>query len=380
MEVVRYPELLALLMDMQDGVAVAGSHGKTTTSSIIAYVLRERGLDPSYIIGADVPQLNGGAHYGKGTHFVAEACEYKRSFLYLCPRVGVVTNVDREHLDYYNDLWDIQEAFADFAAGVAPEGFLVVNADDKNSADVAEDAECRVVTIGVRKMKSDYAATRLWRAKKHTNFNVLHEGKDVGRFNMKLYGTHNVYNALAAIAVCHELGVGFKHIAAALAGFEGASRRFQEVGAPWDVPIISDYAHHPEEVRATIAAAQQRFPGKRVFCIFQPHQHSRTRKMLKDYSTCFDPTWVTLVTDIYAARDSEDDRRDISGQDLVRAINRRGQLAHYVPEFEDVEDIIEGDVLPGDVVLIMGAGDVWKMAYNLIEKIKIKSRKQVIAA
>jgi len=379
-DVVRYPELLGLLMELKKGVAVAGSHGKSTTASATAYILREAGLEPSFVIGANVPQLEGGLHCAGGEHLIAEACEYKRSFLYLIPWAGVITNIDLEHLDYYNDLWDIQAAFADFAAQVDPDGFLVINADDENCLAVAEDAECRVVTCGIEDLKADYVAGRLWRAKKHSNFNVLHKGKDVGRFSTQLYGTHNVHNMLAAVATCHELGVEFKNIAGPLSRFEGAARRFQLVGDPWGVAVVSDYAHHPKEVLATIAAAEQRFPGRRLFCVFQPHQHSRTKQMLSEFATCFDRTWVTLITDIYAARDSEEDRRAISGQDLVRAINRRGQLAHYVPEFEDVEDILEGDVLPGDVVLIMGAGSVWEIAYSLCRRIERKAERQVMAA
>jgi len=378
-EVVKYPELLGRLMDGQPSIAVAGSHGKSTTAAMIAFIMRHAGFDPSYLIGADVPQLGGGSHCGGGEHLVAEACEYKRSFLYLAPHVGVVTNIDVEHTDYYYGLWDIQQAFCDFAEQTDPDGALVMNADDENSRPVKNAAKCPVVRYAIDATKAQYRAVRIWRAKKHTNFNLVHKGRDRGRFSMKLYGTHNIRNALAAIAACHRVGVDFDQIRAALAEFEGASRRLQLLGEPWNVAVLSDYAHHPNEIRASLGATRQRFPGRRIFCIFQPHQYSRTRTMLPELAEAFDGSWVTLVTDIYAARDSQEDRASVSASDLVQLINHNGLTAHYVPEFADIEEIIVGDVVPRDVVLVMGAGNIWQVARNIVPRIDLKGRKQIAA-
>jgi len=176
LEVLRYPELLGLLMDSKKGIAVAGTHGKSTTSSIIAFLMHRAGLDPSYLIGAEVPQLDGGSHYGKGDYLVAEACEYRRSFLCLSPHIGVITNVDADHLDYYYDMWDIQEAFTDFARAAGEEGFLVANADDANTRAVVEEAEVPTITYGIDAKKATYRAERLWRAKVHSNFDLCHNG------------------------------------------------------------------------------------------------------------------------------------------------------------------------------------------------------------
>jgi len=379
LEVIRYPELLGLLMDRRKGIAVSGTHGKSTTSSIIAYVMRRAGMDPSFLIGADVPQLGGGSHYGKGEYLVAEACEYKRSFLSLQPHVGVITNIDVDHLDYYYDLWDIKEAFTEFARATAEDGILVANADDANTRDSLEAAGVPAVTFGINGKNADYRAERLWRAKVHSNFDVVCRGKKAGRFSTKLYGTHNVMNALAAIAVCRETGMEWEDIQAGLADFEGASRRLQLIGNPWNVAVVSDYAHHPKEVQASIAATHQRFPGKRVFVIFQPHQHSRTRCMLPELAESFRSAWVTYVCDIYAARDTREDKKSISALDLVRQMNHTGLLAHYVPEFNDIEQIIVGDVIPDDVVLVMGAGNVWQVAHNIIPQIEEKGRRQLAA-
>lgn len=379
LELIRYPELLGDLMEFQKGIAVSGTHGKSTTSAMVAYVMQQQGLDPSFVIGADVPQLGGGSHYGKGEYLVAEACEYKRSFLYLTPHVGVITNIDADHLDYYYDLWDIQEAFADFACASTEEGILIANADDENTRNVLGKAGVPVITYGIEAKNADYRAERLWRAKVHSNFDVVYKGKKAGRFSTHLYGTHNVRNALAAIAVCHEVGLDFDPINESLATFEGAARRMQLIGSPWRVPVVSDYAHHPKEITATIAAMHQRFPGQRIFVIFQPHQHSRTRIMLQELAESLRDVWLTYICDIYAARDSSQDVRSVSALDLVRRMNHIGLLAHYVPEFEDMEEIIVADVIPDDVVLVMGAGNIWQVARNIIPKIEMKGRKQIAA-
>jgi UDP-N-acetylmuramate--alanine ligase len=379
LEVMRYPEMLGMLMEYQKGIAVSGTHGKSTTSSLTAYCLKRAGLDPSYVIGADVPQLGGGSHYGKGDWMVAEACEYKRSFLCLSPKVGVITNIDADHLDYYYDLWEIKEAFAQFAANCTEDGVLVANGDDENTCAMLRESGIGALTVGIEAKKADYRAERIWRAKVHTNFDLVYKGKKVDRFTTKLYGTHNVLNALCAIAACHTAGMEFEDIRAGLEEFEGAARRLQLVGTPWDVSVISDYAHHPKEIEASIAAAHQRFPGQRIFVIFQPHQFSRTKKLLPQLAESFRTAWVTYICDIYAARDSQEDQKSVSAQDVVRQMNHIGLLAHYVPEFEDVEEIIVGDVIPDDVVLVMGAGSVYQVAHNIIPRIAEKGRRQIAA-
>jgi UDP-N-acetylmuramate--alanine ligase len=378
-EIVRYPEMVGMLMDDQPGIAVAGAHGKSTTTSMISFILQRVGLDPSFVIGAEVPQLGGSSHCGKGRYLVAEACEYKRSFLFMAPHIAVITNIDLEHTDYYYDLWDIQQAFGDFAEQVDPDGALVLNADDPNSQPVKSRAECDVTTYGLDNMKAHYRAERMWRAKKHTNFDLVIKGKNHGRFSTKLYGTHNIYNTLAAIAGCHRAGVDLDQMRGPVSEFEGAARRLQLLGEPWNIAILSDYAHHPNEIRATIAAAQQRFPKRRIFCIFQPHQYSRTRTMISEFANAFSDAWVTFVADIYAARDSEEDRRAVCASDLVHLMNHRGLTAHYVPEFADIEEIIVGEVVPEDVVLVMGAGSIWQIARNIVPRIAEKGRKQIAA-
>ncbi|MCK4283052.1 MAG: UDP-N-acetylmuramate--L-alanine ligase [Candidatus Brocadiae bacterium] len=379
LQVLRYPELLGQLMESQTGIAVAGTHGKSTTSSIIAYTMRHGGLDPSFLIGADVPQLGGGSHYGSGEYLVAEACEYKRSFLYLTPDISVITNIDADHLDYYYDMWDIQEAFADFVRAAGEEGLVIANGDDENTRAVIQETAVPALTYGIDDKDAVYRAERLWRAKVHSNFDLVYRGKKIDRFSTQLYGTHNVLNSLAAIAACHQAGMDFAAIKEALAEFEGVARRLQLLGTPWNVPVVSDYAHHPKEIEASLAATHQRFPGQRVFVIFQPHQYSRTRKMLPQLAESFRSAWVTYVCDIYAARDSEEDQKSVSALDVVRQMNHTGILGHYVPEFEDMESIIVGDVIPDDVVVVMGAGNIWQVARDIIPRITEKGRRQIAA-
>ncbi|MFP4175708.1 MAG: UDP-N-acetylmuramate--L-alanine ligase [Planctomycetota bacterium] len=378
-EVVKYPELLGELMDLQPGIAVTGSHGKSTTSAMIAYVMQKAGRDPSYLIGADVPQLEGGSHCGRGDYLVAEACEYKRSFLYMAPHMGVVTNIDLEHTDYFRDMNDIRKAFSDFARQVDPDGRLILNADDDNSQKVRRAARCPLITYGIKDEQATYRAQRLWRAKVHSNFDLIYDGEEKGRFSIQLYGTHNVYNALACIAACHRAGLSLEEIREHLASFEGAARRLQLLGEPWDVAVLSDYAHHPKEIKASISATRQRFPNRRLFCIFQPHQYSRTRRMLPELAEAFDGAWEVFVADIYAARDSAKDRSSVSSADLVQAMNSEGINAHHVPDFHDIEDLIVGEVLFDDIVLVMGAGNIWQVARNIVPRIEQKGENQVAA-
>ena len=378
-EIVRYPETVGQLMDQRRGIAVAGSHGKSTTASTAAYLMEKAGLEPSYLIGADIPQLGGSSRCGSGEHLIAEACEYQRSFLHLRPEIGVITNIDREHIDYYYDMDDIREAFCDFARQVDKDGALIVNADDPNMQCVIEAAECDVLRCSMESMDVEYAVENPWRATRHTNFDIVCDGQNMGRLVTGLYGNHNIMNTLMASAACHRAGMNFDEIQEHIKEFEGVARRMQLIDDPWGVPVLSDYAHHPKEICASIEAARQRFHNCRIFVVFQPHQYSRTRAMLPELSASFDDVSLTLVSDIYAARDSLRDQEAISALDLVRGINQNDGVAYYVPEFEEIEDMVVGEVVTGDVVLVMGAGDIWQVAHNIKNKIAKKPATQIAA-
>ena len=378
-EVLTYHEAIDRFMAPRRGIAVAGSYGKSTTAALIAYIMQRVGMDPSYIVGAEVPQLGGSAHYGNGPHLVVEASEYKRAFLHLSPYIGVLTNIDLEHIDYYYDLQDIQDAFRRFAELIDSRGSIVLNADDPNSSHIPGAVRCGVLTYGVRGERVDYRAGRIWRAKQHTNFDLLHQDKCQGRFSVGLLGTHNVKNALAAMTACHRLGVEFAAMHQPLAEFQGASRRLQLLGEPWGIAVLTDRARHPTEIRATLAAAHQRFPKRRMFCVFQPHEYSRTRAMLPDLADAFRDARVTLISDIYAGHDTAEEQKSVSATDLVQLMNHHGLTAHYMPDLGDIEDTLVGDLKPGDVVLAMGAPVAWQVAYNILPRLSPRRSAQVSA-
>jgi UDP-N-acetylmuramate--alanine ligase len=381
LEVMKYPDFVGRIMEQTRGIAVAGTHGKSTTASLISFILTWARRDPSFLVGADVPQLGGGSHRGTGEFFVAEACEYRRSFLYLEPEIGVITGVDFDHSDYYFNFDDILRAFGHFTEQIAEDGLLVLNEEDPNTAVIREEAPCRVETFSVGVERGDWQARRIWRAKKHTNFDLYERGKLVGRMSMPLYGNHNVANALAAIAVARRCGVSYEDISEALDLFTGPARRLQLIGEPWGIPVLSDYAHHPREVEATLSATRQRFPSKpRVFLIFQPHQHSRTKQFLADFAEALSGVHLCVIADIYGVRDPDDVRRSISSLDLVREIQNFNRQAFYMPDFRDIEDFIAGEVVMNDVVLVMGAGNVGQLAKRIIKRIEHKVKTGRVAA
>ena len=361
-QVMRYAEALGQLMRAYRGVAVAGTHGKTTTTAMIAWVLKRAQLRPSFVVGGNVPALGGSAGVGEGDIFVAEACEYSRSFLNLTPEVAVINNIEEDHLDYYSGLDEIRRAFADFAARATPDGIIVVNRDDADSVKAAEGATCRRVTIGFSK-DADWRAEKVESSYGFTSFEVFRHGSSLGKSYLKMSGEHNVMNALAAAAVADHFGVSGEAIIASLATFPGVSRRFEELGDRDGVTVVDDYAHHPTAVRLTLRAVREKYPGgRRLWCVFQPHQHSRTRFLLNDFAHSFADADVVVIPDIFFVRDGEAERALITSEDLVREIAARGGEARYIPDFPEILKHLARNVQPGDILLTMGAGNVNELA------------------
>ncbi len=364
----RYAQLLGALMQRYDGVAISGTHGKSTTSAWVAYALRLAGLDPSFVVGAVSRQLSGASAAGSGPHFVAEACEYDRSFLNLNPGAAAVLNIEEDHLDYYADLGAIQGAFASFAERLPRSGLLVVNGDDDACSELRSGGKSRVETFGFGEGNT-WRATQLTAEEGRYSFNLCHNGAQRGCFTLGLAGRHNVLNALAVIALANDAGVTFEVIAQALSSYEGVSRRLEVRAAIDGVTIVDDYAHHPTEIRATLATARERFQPTRLWCIFQPHQHSRTRFLLDDFSTSLSRADRVIVPDIYFVRDSARDREAVCAEDLVKRIKERGGSAEYIPDFKAIVDRVQRDLAPGDVVMTMGAGTIWKVADDLVQRL-----------
>ncbi len=367
--VLKYAQALGQLMDAHTGVAVAGTHGKSTTTALVAYLLGRAGLSPCFVVGAEVPQLGGSSGTGTGPHFVAEACEYDRSFLNLHPTYACIINIEEDHLDYYRDLDDITGAFAEFASQVRKEGLLVVDGEDACAVAAAERASAPVETFAVRSA-ADWEATNLAEQRGCFGFTLHHGGQGLGRFRLAMPGVHYVADVLAALALATAAGADVEACRRGLAEFRGVRRRFERVGEVAGVQVVDDYAHHPTEIRVTLRAARQCFPQARIWCVFQPHQHSRTRFLLTEFARSFDDAHRVLLPDIYFVRDSEQERRAISSADLVAAIRAQGRPAEevrYLPSFAEIEEVLRRELVPGDVLITMGAGDVWKLGRRLLQ-------------
>ncbi|MEP9411202.1 MAG: UDP-N-acetylmuramate--L-alanine ligase [Candidatus Brocadia sp.] len=364
-KIVKYSQILGSLMKEKRGIAISGTHGKTTTSAMISTILKTAGLDPTFVIGGEVPGIGGNAHLGKGNLFVAEACEYDRSFLNLTPQVGVITNIEEDHLDYYENIEKIIGAFGDFASSISKDGLLVVNNHDDNIAAAVKGAHCKVETYSLD-ASSDWCGEVISNGNGINRFRVFKKDTFFDEFLLKIPGTHNVLNALAATAVCSFIGVDRDSIRDALASFTGANRRFQIIGVKNNITVIDDYAHHPTEIRVTLKAARELYPEKRIWCVFQPHQYSRTRHLLKGFTKSFQHADKVILTDIYAARDNDYEKTAMNSVKLYEEVHNAGVDVRYIPQLPDIVKVLSSSVKPGDVVITMGAGDVWKVAYDFV--------------
>jgi len=347
-------------------VAVSGTHGKSTTTAMVAFILREAKLDPSFVIGANVDQLSGGSGVGTSKYFVAESCEYDRSFLNLHPQYAAILNVEEDHLDYYSSLDEILGAFTTFASQLRPGGTLIINGEDANIARIMKDLpETRFETFGLE-AKCDWRAENINFNTGCAQFDVYYKNSSLGTCTLQLPGRHNMYNALAATALAYHCGVAPADIFQALGQFQGAYRRLTLKGSLSQITILDDYAHHPTEIQASLKAARERYNPRRLWCIFQPHQHSRTRFLLNDFAKSFTVADVVVVPDIYFVRDSEAECQLVNSGDMVARIAQNGGTACYLPRFDQILQYLKSQLAAGDLVITMGAGDIWKIADELV--------------
>jgi len=374
-EAIGYAELLGRLMKLRRGVAIAGAHGKSTTTAMVAHVLRQAGRDPTFVVGATAGQLDGCCGVGGGPDFVAEACEYQRSFLKLYPKVAAVLNVEADHLDYYRDIEEIVSAFTDFVSLVPADGVVVVNADDRHAPRTVATSQATVERYGFE-TGLDWSAADLSDDRGRFRFTLLRRGEAVTRIAMTLAGRHNVSNALAAAAICACCDVGPEALAAGIGSFAGVHRRLTERGRRGGIVVADDYAHHPTEIQATLKAARAYYQPKRMWVIFQPHQHSRTRFLMEDFARSFSAADVIVIPDIYFVRDSEELRSLVSSADLVASVRAAGGEARYVADLAEVAEHVCADWRPGDLVLTMGAGDIWQVADELVARLPTERRKR----
>jgi UDP-N-acetylmuramate--alanine ligase len=362
--VIPRAEMLAELMRLKYGVAVAGSHGKTTTTSMVAFVLDSGGLDPTVVVGGRLGVLGSGARLGKGEFLVAEADESDRSFLKLTPTLAVVTNIDREHLDTYRDLADIQEAFLGFVNKVPFYGGAVLCLDDPPVQDILPRVERRVVTYGLSHQAS-VSARDLELTPTGSRYTATFDGRPLGPVALAVPGAYNVANSLAAVAVGLDLEVPFDAVRSGLESFTGVDRRFQVRGEAKGVLVIDDYGHHPTEIRVTLEALRRRAGERRTVVLFQPHRFTRTQALWDEFGKAFHQADVLLLTDIYPA--SEDPIPGITSETLARAIAERGhrQVA-WAGDLKTATDRLATEVREGDVVLTLGAGNVWTAGEELL--------------
>lgn len=379
--VISRGEMLAELMRLKYGIAVAGSHGKTTTTSLVASVLAAGNFDPTMVIGGRVKSLRSNARLGKGDFLVAEADESDGSFLHLNPTIAVVTNIDREHMDHYRDFETLRKSFDEFVSKIPFYGMALFCADHPETAALAARFTKRGRTYGIQE-KADYQATHIQLKGWQSQFEVKYQGKTLGTIRLKVPGQHNVLNSLAAIAIGHELGMRFSDIRKGLTSFRGIGRRL-EIVHDGKIRIVDDYGHHPEEIRATLAAIRKTHP-KKLWVIFQPHRYTRTKDLFEDFVTAFEGVDHLIITDIYSA--GEAPIHGVSGKKLAEAIRKKGDPAgrrstvHFIPQVGDVAAWLQAQLTPGkpapgkpaqeDLVLTLGAGDVWKCGRELASNIE----------
>ncbi len=371
-EILKYAQLLGRVMRIKHGVAIAGTHGKSTTTAMTAHVLLSAGKDPSFVVGATCPQLGGSARSGNSEYFVVEACEYDRSFHNLAPKIGVVLNIEEDHLDYYKNIDEIVESFATFLKGVDPSGVIITSATDTYCAAAAQYANARVETYGID-VAADWQATGVRRYQGKAHFSVSYNGKKMGRLSLGIAGRHNVGNATVAAAIATHCGVPWDAIEAAIASFRGADRRSQLIGEIDGIKAVDDYGHHPTEIRATLLALREHYRPERLVCVFQPHQHSRTRFLLDDFARSFAHADVVIVPDIYFVRDSEADLKAVNASMLVEKIKQNGRDALYIAAFPSIVEHLLSSSRRGDLVVSMGAGPVWEVTDELVRRLRGRS-------
>ncbi len=367
--VIQRAEMLAELMRMKYGVAVAGTHGKTTTTSMVATVLARGGLDPTVVIGGRLGALGSNAKLGRGDFLVAEADESDGSFLKLSPTIAVVTTLDAEHLDYYRDLEAIADAFVAFINKVPFYGVAVLCLDQEHIQALLPRVEKRFVTYGLR-TQADLMAREISFKGMHSRFEVALKHRALGQVRLRVPGLHNVYNALAAVAVGLDLEIEFPAIREGLEEFAGVDRRFQVKGEVDGILVVDDYGHHPAEIRATLSAARAGF-GRRTVVLFQPHRYTRTQALLQDFWTAFYDADLLVVTEIYAA--GEPAIPGVSGAQIVDGAKGHGHRAvRFIPEREAVAEAILPELRPGDLVITLGAGDIWRVGDELLQRLRAR--------
>lgn len=354
-----------VMKNYSSAIAISGTHGKTTTTSIASHIFLEADLDPTISVGGILQAIGGNIRIGHSEHFITEACEYTNSFLQFYPTVGMILNIEEDHMDFFKDIHDIRSSFRAFAERIPAHGALIINADIENYEEITAELPCQVLTYGLDNTEADFTAANIsYDDMGRGSFDALVNGKSIGRFSLSVVGRHNISNSLGCLALASLYGIEKETIERALTAFHGTDRRFEYKGKKNGFTIIDDYAHHPTEITATLTAAQK-YPHKTLWCAFQPHTYTRTKAFLKDFATSLSLADKIILTDIYAAR--EKDPGDISSRDLEQELVKLGKEVYYLSSFDDIEKFILKNLVDGDLLITMGAGNIVEIGENVLE-------------
>lgn len=359
-------QLLGQIMDnYSHSIAVSGTHGKTTTTSMISQILLSANCDPTITVGGILEAINGNLRVGTSEYFISEACEYTNSFLNFYPKYSIILNVEADHLDFFKDLDDIRNSFRSFAGNTKNDGVIIINGEIDNYKALVSDLNAKIITYGPKEDYDYYPANITFDEKACASYTVMYRGEALMDVALSVPGMHNVSNSLAAIALSMELNLEKEDILAGLLSFHGANRRFQYKGTLNGVTIVDDYAHHPTEIRATLNSATN-YPHERLFIVFQPHTYSRTKAFLDEFAEVLHTVDVVVLADIYAAR--EKNTYGISSEDLLQKLKEYGTECYYFPSFDEIENFLQKNCTNGDLLITMGAGDVVNIGENLLSK------------
>ena len=347
-------------------IAVSGTHGKTTTTSMVSHILLAADLDPTISVGGILKAIHGNLRIGHSDNFVTEACEYTNSFLKFHPTINLILNIEEDHMDFFKDLADIRNSFKKFTALLPENGLLIINGNIDNYKEIADCCQGQVTTYSISDQNCDYYATNItYDELGHGSFDVMEKGTLLTHIKLSVVGEHNISNALSAIALARYLDISIEAIQNGLSAFEGTDRRFEYKGELGGITIIDDYAHHPTEIAATLEAAKK-YPHKTTWCVFQPHTYTRTKAFLDEFAQALSKADKVVLADIYAAR--EVDPGDISSADIMEKIKELGTEAYYFPTFDEIENFLLKNCVTGDLLITMGAGDIVKVGESLLGK------------
>lgn len=349
-------QFLGLIMkDYQFPICVAGTHGKTTTTSILSHGLLAAELDPTITVGGILQGIGGNIRMGKSDFFITEACEYCNSFLDFFPKVGIILNIESDHLDYFKDLNDIRTSFQKFATKIPSDGFLAINGSIEDLDTLLAPITCKVETFGLSSSYHWYPQNIIFNDKACACFDVYYKGSFMGHIQLNIPGTHNILNCLSVCATCHYLGLSLDQLNEGLRLFTGVNQRFEMKGQLHNITLVDDYAHHPTEIDATIKVAKA-YPHDHLYVVFQPHTYTRTKAFLKDFAKVLAQVEHVIVTDIYAAR--EKNPGDISAEDIVKEMHSLGSEALYLSDFDEIANYLLEKAVPNDLIITMGAGNI----------------------